>query len=180
MKLKWRPLKIEDDVRSFEPAPFDITFRPTIKIMPQMVSAVGSTLVERATSIVPIVRETPPYGARATFSFYPMAPHLDRIVIPPGVNQTEEIITLAHELGHAENSRFERDRWAKIIPEIIRWRVENRRPENVNLLIEEEVRANARGRVHVKELHPDFLPLYDHEMEWALVSMKSQLGNLPL
>lgn len=110
--------------------------------------------------------------------FHPERPDLDHIELPPGIGEIEERIVLAHELGHAENSRNERDRWMELIPELESWYVFGRRPKNIKVILDEEKRANARGRFHISELHPELLGYYDDQMEGALEAAERRLENL--
>lgn len=176
MKFRFHDIKLSfgDTVGSFDP--LDL-FRPIIRIGPLPRIGSGFTMMERAESIVPVVRQTPMYGARGIFTFFPERPDLNHIVLPPGVDKTEERIVLAHELGHAENSINEPERWTTLVPELSRWRVDGRRP-NIKVILDEEKRANARGRFHISELHPELLPRYDDEMEKALETIQHQLERL--
>ena len=152
-------------------------FKPYVRIGPRHQQAKGSTMMERAESLVPVLRAKPPYGARGSFSFDPIFPHLDHIILPPNINEIEENIVLAHEIGHVENSRFERERWMKTIPEIMQWRFMGKRPD-IDIIIEEERRANERGAVHIRELRPDLIELYAYEMADAIDIVKRQLERL--
>lgn len=148
-------------------SPFDITV------------ALGE-LHSRARAIVPIERIVMPTWARGLFISYPHRPHLNHIALPFGKESVEEVIVLAHEIGHAENCKYEPDRWAELSPH--QKRVSNGikpTPDGRALLVEEELLANSRAKAHLNEICPGIVQEFNRQMEMSLLTFILRISRMP-
>lgn len=130
-------------------------------------------LWERAIRMVPVWKShSIPYNASGVYMHFAWAPDRDHILIRDGSPAHFEIVILAHELGHAENCRQEAERFKLAMRQVDIWRVLKDNPTEPNLIVEEEVAANRRGRVHIEELIPELLPTYDLAMDISLDGLR--------
>jgi len=138
-------------------------------------------LYTRARRITNVVKNSKalPKWARGTFTHNPRDPGLDCINIATGRESAEEVIILAHELGHAENCRYEPDRWNDLQQSLHYIAYGVRPPNGVGLLIEEEVLANNRGRQHLEEICPELVEEFNRQMQISLFAFVMRLGRLP-
>ncbi len=119
---------------------------------------------------VPVYRTTqmPPNASGALVNHMGQ-PWKDYILVQAALPPYLELIVLAHELGHLENSRFERDRFSLAMIANLMYKRYGSAPSMMGeLIVEEEMIANRRGRLHIQDLCPDLTIDYDLAMETAL------------
>lgn len=137
-------------------------------------------LYARARRITRIVKNANmPWYARGTFTHNSRDPENDRIDIASGKESLEEVIILAHELGHAENCRYEPYRWAALQDSLIYMSRGFRPPNGIGLVLEEEVLANDRGRKHLLEICPEIVDEFDRQMKMSLLAFVMRAGSMP-
>jgi hypothetical protein len=138
-------------------------------------------LYSRARVIVPVVKKEwlPPHS-RGMFIHHPNTPWLDHIALPQGKCIAEETMVLAHELGHAENCKLEPERW-NVLQIHLKFMCIGIRPlaNGIGLLIEEEMLANKRGRLHLQEICPELVTEFDRQMAMSLHAFIIRISRMP-
>ncbi len=138
----------------------------------------------RANEIVPIVRGYQhgwPMFARGLFVHHPRAPDRDHIALPHSKegDAAEEIIVLAHEIGHAENCKYEPDRWVAMD---LSMRMMNLKVHpgdmGADQLIQEEMLANVRGQRILKQICPQMIDEFNRQMNMSLLSFIIKLERM--
>lgn len=121
---------------------------------------------------------TLPNYARGALMTYPRAPERNHILIMKGLSAHEELIVLAHELGHADNFRYEPERWHRL-QSSLKFVAIGIRPPDVMPILEEEVAANERGRTHLIDVCPHIVEEFDRQMSLALMMQCIRLESMP-
>ena len=140
-------------------------------LMPVSDAAVRHALIQMYSYIeasVPIHKTAKmPRNASGALVNHLSRPWEDYIIIRDDLPPYLELIVLAHELGHLENSRFDRSRFSVAMLANLMWK-QHGTDYLSDLIVEEEMIANRRGRLHIQELLPDLTIDYDLAMETAL------------
>jgi hypothetical protein len=136
-------------------------------------------LYSRARRITNVIRSSNlPWHARGTFTQNVRDQSLNCITLAPGKEAAEEVIILAHELGHAENCKYEPARWNALQGTLQHMALGYRPPYGFGLLIEEEILANDRGRRHLQEICPSIVDEFNRQMQMSLLALVTRLGSM--
>jgi hypothetical protein len=147
-----------------------LLLKPPLHVSGEYTEDAWQQIVSRVEQYVPIRRlpEKKMTFAIGAFHHHMKDPSLDYVSIQENLPKHIEMIVLAHELGHVESSILDPDRFAMVIIQSYILRILKSDPTDPALIVDEEIRANARGRKHLQQVMPELVMDYDVEMEVAM------------